>query len=201
MLVLGQHILTTSGALAIIAISILTLGIYAQTKHINDDLTMLSPTVLMLSMSCLTVAADVILVYIYHQHHRHGRPAATAERMIQKVRGATGILQAISGAISAGYFKSSKNDKGSADLWTWACSDGKGTVNNSSTLCPSNQAAWILNLLQVTIHTLCFALVLWNLFFNKTAAKEFLDLLEKPNKDVAKMDETLHVKSSLAGSS
>lgn len=36
--------------------------------------------------------------------------------------------------------------------------------------------------------------------FVQTTAKEFLDLLEKPNKDVAKMDETLHVKSSLAGS-
>jgi hypothetical protein len=105
MWVLGQHVLTTSAALAIIVISILTLRIYAQAKHTNGDLVMLSPTVLMLRISCLTVAADVILVYIYHQHHRHGRPAATAERMIQKVRGAAGILQAISGAISAGYFK------------------------------------------------------------------------------------------------
>jgi hypothetical protein len=80
MWVLGQHILTTSAALAVIAISILTLRIYAKTKHANDDLAMLSPTVLMLSMSCLTVAADVILVYIYHQHHATaGQPQLRSE--------------------------------------------------------------------------------------------------------------------------
>lgn len=138
---IGQHMLTASSALAIIAVSILTLVAYSKTKHIDGawpEVAQLSPTIVLLSMACLTVTADVITLGI---HSCHGRAAASARRMVQRVRSAMGIIQAVAGAAGAGIFKHAKDTSNGADLWGWACSpaaDNMGAVNNSSTLCSSN---------------------------------------------------------------
>jgi hypothetical protein len=89
-------------------------------------------------MACLTVTADVITLGI---HFCHGRAAASARRMVHRVRSAMGIMQAIAGAVSAGIFKHAKDTSNGADLWGWACSsaaDDMGAVNSSGTLCSSN---------------------------------------------------------------
>jgi hypothetical protein len=138
---IGQHVLTASSAVAIIAISILTLTTYMKTKHIGaawPEVAKLSPTIVMLSIACLTATADVITVCI---HFCHGRSAATAKRMVHHILSAMAILQAVAGAASAGFFKSSKNTSNGSDLWGWACSaaaDKMGTVNSSGTLCSGN---------------------------------------------------------------
>ncbi|PMD49163.1 uncharacterized protein K444DRAFT_639042 [Hyaloscypha bicolor E] len=206
--VIGQHTLTASSALAIIAVSILTLVAYSKTKHINGawpEVAQLSPTIVLLSMACLTVTADVITLGI---HSCHGRAAASARRMVQRVRSAMGIIQAVAGAAGAGIFKHAKDTSNGADLWGWACSpaaDNMGAVNNSSTLCSSNQAAWILNLLQVAIHTLSFALALWTLFKPgqdfKTKMTEAEGLLEESKKEETNMNKTLGLKPTFADES
>ncbi|KAH8771445.1 hypothetical protein BGZ57DRAFT_928957 [Hyaloscypha finlandica] len=73
-----------------------------------------------------------------------------------------------------------------------------GTVNNSDTLCSGNNAAFILNILQIVIHTLSFALALWTLFKPKQDLKtnigEAEGLLEGSKNEETKMNETLGLK-------
>jgi hypothetical protein len=122
-------------------------------KHANDpgafsDNPILSPTIVMLSIACLNVAADVVTLGI---HFCHGKTATIAGRMVHRIRSVLSIIQAIGGATSAGYFKSAKSLSGGADIWGFCCSDA-ATATFADMLCQSNVCC-AFDLLPVTCVT------------------------------------------------
>lgn len=134
---IGQHALTAASSISIIAIMTITLVTFQNNANVDGAFPknpLLSPTIVMLSIACLNVTADVVTLGI---HFCHGRTAATAERMVQRIRSVLSIIQAIGGATSAGYFKSAQSLSSGADIWGFCCSDA-ATAKFADMICQSN---------------------------------------------------------------
>lgn len=116
---------------------IITLVTFNKNSHVDGAFPkspLLSPTIVMLSIACLNVTADVVTLGV---HFCHGKTAAMAERMVQRIRTVLSIIQAIGGATSAGYFKSAQSLSNGADIWGFCCSDA-ATANFADMICQSN---------------------------------------------------------------
>jgi hypothetical protein len=136
--VIIQQSLTAIFSTVIIA---LTLVKFNSTKNVAGAWPanpLLSPTIVLLAMACLTCVADIITVFV---HCCHGKVVDSMARAVAKIRAVMGFLQAIATAAGTGYFKIANNNSNGNDLWGWSCSyaaDAMQNVNSSGQLCQNN---------------------------------------------------------------
>ena len=139
--VIIQQSLTAIFSIVIIAVMALTLAKYNSTKNIQGAWPtnpLLTPTIVLLIMACLTCIADIITILV---HLCSVRVVERMMRAVAKIRAVMGFLQAIATAAGTGYFRISFNSSGNNDLWGWSCSDAAdamASVNSSNAVCQNN---------------------------------------------------------------
>jgi hypothetical protein len=164
--VIIQQSLTAIFSIVIIAIMALTLVKFNSTKNVAGAWPanpLLSPTIVLLAMACLTCVADIITVFV---HCSHGKVVDSMVRVVAKIRVVMGFLQAIATAAGTGFFKIANNNSNGNDLWGWSCSDAADAmqnVNSAGQLCQSNTAAFALGILQIALHVLAVVMAIWAL--------------------------------------
>jgi hypothetical protein len=148
-----QYVLNAILAVVIIIIMALTLAEYNSTKSMPGAWPpnpVLSPTFIMLVVSCVNVLMDAINILVQCCGVRVLRTVAV---IVTKVRTVTGVVTAIMPAIAAGLFKFANNSTNNTDLWSWSCNAGNTTsaevTNAQSTVCNTNGVAYPLQLLQI----------------------------------------------------
>jgi hypothetical protein len=161
--VIVQQSLTAIFSIVIIAIMALTLAKYNSTKNVPGAWPanpLLSPTIVLLVMACLTCVADITIVFA---HFFRGNVVNSMMKLVAKIRAVMGFLQAMATAAGAGYFKIANNNSNGNDLWGWSCSDAADAmqnVNSSGQLCQNNVCPALLHCVTVLLKDFVRSLLL-----------------------------------------
>ncbi|KIM98644.1 hypothetical protein OIDMADRAFT_31418 [Oidiodendron maius Zn] len=160
-----QYILNAILAVVIIVIMALTLAQYNSTKNAPGAWPpnpVLSPTFIMLIISCVNVLMDAINLLVQCCGVRVLRTVAT---IVTKVRTVTGVVAAIMPAVAVGIFKFANVNTNNTDLWGASCNNGNATsehvANVQSTICNTNTVAYPLQVLQVWFQLFCVIVPLY----------------------------------------
>ena len=136
-----QHSLTAIFSLVIIAVMALTLQKHQSTQTVSGAWPAnpyLTPTLVMLAMAMLTGAGDVVKLLM---DCLSGDAAKMAKRAASRIRIIGSVLQMVSSAGGAGFFKWAKDNSGNNDLWGWSCTDAAADfsgLTSAPSLCNSN---------------------------------------------------------------
>ena len=160
-----QYILNAILAFVIIVIMALTLAQYNSTKNMPGAWPpnpVVSPTFIMLIISCVNVLMDAINLLVQCCGVRALRTVAT---IVTKVRTVTGVVAAIMPAFAVGIFKFANSNTNSTDLWGRSCNNGDPTSahvsNVQNTICNTNNVAYPLQVIQVVFQLLCVIVPLY----------------------------------------
>jgi hypothetical protein len=143
----------------------LTLALYNSNKNIPGAFPqspVLSPTFIMLIVSCINVLMDAanLLVQCCGVRVVH-----TVGTIVTKVRNVTGVISAILPAIAAGFFKFAYVNASNTDLWGWSCNGNMTNTaqveNTNNTICTTNGPAFALQVLQVFLQLLSVVVPLY----------------------------------------
>jgi hypothetical protein len=136
-----QYALNATLAIIIVSVMVLTLIKYNSTKNIQGAWpanAILSPTLLMLVVSCVNVIIDSVNLLVQCCGVKAIKAMAA---VVTKVRNAMGIITTLAPAVAAGFSAFAKNTTNGSDLWGYSCSDAADqmqAVNSSGTICMSN---------------------------------------------------------------
>jgi hypothetical protein len=136
-----QYTLNVILAIVIIALMALTLIKYNSSKNVKGAWPanpVLSPTFLMLVVSCVNVLVDVANLLVQCCGAKAIKRVAD---VVMKVRTTTGTITAVAPAVAAGFSAFAQNTTNGADLWGFSCSsaaDQMAAVNSADMVCMAN---------------------------------------------------------------
>lgn len=143
----------------------LTLTLFNSNKHIPGafpESPVLSPTFIMLIVSCINVLMDAANLLVQCCGFRVVHTVGT---IVTKVRNVTGVISAILPAIAAGFFKFAFDNTSGSDLWGGSCNNNATLTpparNANDTICNTNTPAYALQLLQVFFQLLSIVVPLY----------------------------------------